>query len=224
MCGRFTLTVTLEELLLYYSIQDSPLTHQPRFNIAPGQMIPAVIAHEGKRRIGILKWGLVPSWSKQEQKLQFINAKAETLWEKPSFRTLIARKRCIVPADGFFEWKRSGQDKHPMRITLKSNHVFSMAALYDTWVDPEGQALHTCTIITTRPNQLMADIHDRMPVILDQSKEDIWLDRTIQDRSLLEPLLEPFASHEMTAYPVDRLVGSVKHDDERCILPLGSET
>lgn len=220
MCGRFTLTVPLEAIMSYYSVTELPFTYQPRFNIAPGQMITAVLKHQEKHRIGQLKWGLIPSWAKPEQKLQFINAKSETLWDKPSFRKLISRKRCIVPADSFYEWKLQHDQKQPMRILLSSRQMFSMAALYDSWIAPDGNTIHTCSIITTRPNELVKDIHNRMPVILAPEQEAIWLDRDIKSREALEPLLEPYPAERMTSYPVSPIVGNVRNDHEECITPI----
>jgi putative SOS response-associated peptidase YedK len=219
MCGRFTLTVTTEDLLMYYSIQNVPFTHQPRFNIAPGQMIPAIIGQRGQLRLGQLKWGLVPSWAKDNRKFQLVNAKAETLWDKPSFKSLISRKRCIIPADGFYEWKQIGKQKQPLRITMKTKALFSMAALYDSWAAADGSILHSCTIITTTPNKLVQDIHDRMPVILKPKQEVLWLDRAVTDRAILDPMLRPYPAEEMTCYPVATIVGNVKNDNEECIKP-----
>lgn len=219
MCGRYTLTVTLEELMLRY-LTDRPATgyHTPRYNIAPMQQVMAVI-HDGKKnRLGQLQWGLIPSWAKDDKGAsKMINARAETLMTRPSFKKLIYRKRCIIPADGFYEWKRKAGEKQPMRIVLKNREIFSLAALYDTWVNPAGKKISTCTIITTKPNALMADIHHRMPVILAKKDESAWLDRTNQNIEQLLSLLQPFPDTEMTAYPVSPIVGNVKNDSEACI-------
>ncbi|MCG6197347.1 SOS response-associated peptidase, partial [Anoxybacillus sp. LAT_38] len=137
----------------------------------------AILADGGRRRIGQLRWGLVPSWAWDEKiGSKMINARAETLREKPAFRRLFERKRCMIPADGFYEWKQMARGKQPMRITMRDGEPFAFAGLFDTWTAPDGHKLHTCTIITTRPNELVADIHDRMPVILRPEHESAWLD------------------------------------------------
>ncbi|QDX94370.1 SOS response-associated peptidase [Brevibacillus laterosporus] len=163
--------------------------------------------------MGQLRWGLIPSWSKDEKMAyKMINAKAETIREKPSFKNLFIRKRCIIPADGFYEWMKIGNDKQPMRIMVKDKGVFSLAGLYDTWKSPDGGRINTCTIITTKPNTLMADIHDRMPVIIKREDESLWLNRDVQDGELLESLLLPFEEEQMQAYPVSKMVGNVRND------------
>jgi len=165
-----------------------------------------------------LRWGLVPSWA-QDDKIGYkmINARAETLRQKPVFRRLFERKRCMIPADGFFEWKQMDGRKQPMRITMRDGEPFAFAGLFDTWTAPDGQKLHTCTIITTRPNEVVADIHDRMPVILRPEDEDLWLDREKYDPDLLQSLLVPFDPGQMRAYPVSTIVGSPKNDFPECI-------
>jgi len=219
MCGRYTLTISLEQLMMYYHLemQMDPF-HTPRYNIAPMQMVHAVIHDGRKNKMGELRWGLVPNWAKDEKLASgMINARSETLLHKPAFRTLVSRKRCIVPADGFYEWKKNGAAKQPMRIVMKDRQIFSMAALYDTWVRPDGSKVSTCTVITTTPNELMAPIHDRMPVILRPEDEQVWLDRGNQDVGLLTSLLQPYASDRMHAYAVPSLVGNVKNETAACI-------
>lgn len=218
MCGRFTLVTNLELWNARFQIEVIPFDMQPRYNIAPGQLIPAIISDHGNRRIGQLKWGLVPFWSKDEKVgYKMINAKSETLREKPAFKNLFARKRCIIPADGFYEWKKVGKEKQPMCITMKTGEPFAFAGLYDTWTSPEGEKVHSCTIITTKPNDVVADIHDRMPVILRHEDEGVWLDREKFDSDLLHSLLVPYDSNMMRAYPVPAMVGSPKNDIPECI-------
>ncbi|MBP1153782.1 MULTISPECIES: SOS response-associated peptidase [unclassified Paenibacillus] len=217
MCGRYTLTVTLEELMLhFYSNVSSSVAYQPRFNISPSQMVLAVIHDGHENRIGPLKWGLLPSWAKDE-KTMMTNARAETLKDKPAFKVPFARKRCLIPADSFYEWKQTNEGKQPMRVLLKSEKMFSMAGLYDTWIAPDGRKVSSCTIITTMPNSLVADIHNRMPVILTPQNEAVWLNREIQDMESLLPLLKPFPTEEMKAYPVSPMVGNAKNDVPECI-------
>ncbi|KEO82424.1 SOS response-associated peptidase [Tumebacillus flagellatus] len=223
MCGRFTLTVTEDQLKMRFEVDDLPFDYIPRYNIAPGQNITAVIRHEGKNRIGQLKWGLVPSWAKDVSiGYKTINAKSETVAEKPAFKTSFQRKRCLIPADGFYEWQKSAgsKTKQPMRILLKNREIFSMAGLYDTWTSPEGEKLHTCTILTTKPNPLVSGIHDRMPVILRREDEELWLDREHFDPDLLTSLLVPYSADEMFTYPVDAMVGNVRNEVPACIAEL----
>jgi len=222
MCGRYTIAVTMQQLMMFYQIEEQPNDlHLPRFNVAPTQLVPAII-HDGiANRLGSLRWGLVPSWAKDEKiGSKMINARAETVAEKPAFKKLIAHKRCIIPADGFYEWKQGANGKQPMRITLRSGQLFAMAGLYDTWLSPSGEKLHTCTIITTEPNKLVAEIHNRMPVILHPEAEQQWLDRKITNVQRLLPLLEPYPEEIMRAYPVSKNVGNVGNDNEQLILEL----
>ncbi|MEC0094261.1 SOS response-associated peptidase [Paenibacillus macquariensis] len=214
MCGRYTITVSMEELLIRYLTSDSPMIqYAPKYNVAPMQMIPAVIHNGLENRVGELRWGLVPSWAK-DQKIgsNMINARAETLLEKASFKRLVSNRRCIIPADGFYEWRKQEGSKQPMRIVMRDGDIFSMAGLYDIWIDPSGKKLSTCTIITTTPNSLMADIHDRMPVILHREDESDWLNRDHHDESTLLKLLRPFESSKMHAYRVSHSVGNVRND------------
>jgi putative SOS response-associated peptidase YedK len=181
-------------------------------------MVPAVINDGEKNRIGLLKWGLIPSWAKDPKiAFQTINARAETIADKPAFRVPIRRKRCLIPADSFYEWKRNGTEKQPMRIMLKTGELFSMAGIYDSWRDPEGNLVHSCSIVTTTPNQLMADIHDRMPVILRPEDEGLWLDRGVSDPEMLRHLMVPYPEDKMRAYPVSPRVGNVRHNDPELI-------
>ncbi|EST52352.1 hypothetical protein T458_15325 [Brevibacillus panacihumi W25] len=218
MCGRFTLATNPDSLMLRFQIEVIPFEWQARYNIAPGQNIPAIIEDRGQRRIGQLQWGLVPSWASDAKGgSKMINARAETLTDKPAFRRLFERKRCLIPADGFYEWQQGPKGRRPMRIMMRSGEPFAFAGLYDTWTCADGQKLHTCTIITTQPNSVVADIHDRMPVILNQEDEPFWLDRERYDAALLQSLLVPFDSARMRAYPVSAMVGSPKNDVPECI-------
>ncbi|GAA0135445.1 SOS response-associated peptidase [Paenibacillus sp. YSY-4.3] len=214
MCGRFTITVPYDELLIrYYINEETNIIYEPSYNAAPMQYIPAVVKGINGNRLGSLRWGLVPSWAKNDKiASKMINARAETITEKPSFNRLVASRRCIIPADGFYEWQQRGKSKQPFRITLKDEGIFSFAGLYDMWTDQSGNRLATCTIITTAPNSLMADIHDRMPVILQKEDEAEWLDRDNADVQALIRLLRPYDSNEMRAYPVSSEVGNVRNN------------
>jgi putative SOS response-associated peptidase YedK len=220
MCGRYTITVTLEELMVRYMIDETMVPfHRPKYNVAPGQQVLAVIQGSGgKNKLGELKWGLVPPWA-DDAKVGYmmINARSETAASKPAFKGPLQRKRCILPADGFYEWQKTERGKQPMRITLKTRSVFSLAGLYETWTSPSGEKLSTCTILTTRPSKIVAPIHDRMPVILKPEQEAVWLDREQQDIPYLMTLLEPFPSEQLEAYPVGASVGNVRNDDPSLI-------
>jgi putative SOS response-associated peptidase YedK len=219
MCGRYTLTATLDILLARYHLDEVTVPHTPRYQIAPGQMIPVILTGKnGERRFGHVKWGLIPVWAKDEKiAYKMINARSETVLQKPAFQIPFMRKRCIIPADGFYEWKQEGSRKQPVRVVLQSRELFSMAGLYDTWLSPTGQKIHTCTILTTQANPLLREIHDRMPVILKKEQESIWLDRGVEDTNELLPLLKPYPAEEMEVYPVSPLVNNAKHDTPDCI-------
>lgn len=219
MCGRYTITVSLEELMLRFHADRTSISyHRPNYNIAPMQLVPAVINDGTSNRLGLLKWGLIPSWAKDDKiAFQTMNARSETAADKPAFKTPLRRKRCLIPADSFYEWKRTGSTKQPMRITLKSGDLFSMAGLYDTWTTPDGSVIHSCAILTTVPNELMGDIHDRMPVILRPEDEALWLDRTVTDPEPVRHLLVPYPSMQMRAYSVSARVGNVRNNDAELI-------
>ncbi|KAF4325676.1 hypothetical protein G195_000711 [Phytophthora kernoviae 00238/432] len=218
MCGRFTITDPIEEIMdRYYASIAEGFEYKPNYNAAPMQFIPTIIGSKDGNRLGALRWGLVPNWAKDEKiGNKMINARAETLTEKPAFKRLISSKRCIIPCSGFYEWKKDGSVKQPMRILMKDDSIFSLAGLYDTWIDPEGKKVSTCTIITTEPNRLMADIHDRMPVILRPQDEADWLNKESDKESVLR-LLSPYEADEMIAYKVDSAVGNVRNNNEELI-------
>ena len=216
MCGRFTLTATFEEIIDRFDIQSflEEELYSPSYNIAPSQSVLAVINDGRVNRMGFLKWGFIPPWAKDLSiGNKMINARAETISEKPSFRNAFKKKRCIVIADSFYEWKRhEDKTKTPMRIKLKTDELFAMAGIWEGWKSPDGKTLYTCSVITTGPNELMKDIHDRMPVILKRDNEKTWLDPAIADTTRLEPLLVPFDENEMETYEVSSLVNSPKNN------------
>jgi putative SOS response-associated peptidase YedK len=221
MCGRFSLTVDPDDLREAFPGLQVPDQVAPRFNIAPSQPV-AVVPNNGQNRLDFYIWGLVPSWAKDPQiGSRMINARAETLAEKPSFRTAFRRRRCLIPADGFFEWQQATGEKSrtPMYIRLKSGKPFAFAGLWERWQSPDGSELFSCTIITTRPNSLMKPIHDRMPVILPEEFYPHWLDPAEADTHQLASLLEPYPPELMTAYPVSKLVNSPANDLPAVIQP-----
>lgn len=221
MCGRYTITITIEELMVRYEIGETTVPyHRPKYNVAPSQQILAIINDGSHNRLGELKWGFIPAWA-DDPKVGFsmINARSETAATKPAFRTSLRRKRCIIPADSFYEWKKTSHGKQPMRIMLKNRSVFSMAAIYETWIAPDGARINSCSILTTTPNAVVSPIHDRMPVILKPEDESLWLDLSVQDIAQLTPLLQPYSADKLVAYPVSPAVGNVRNDDPSLIEP-----
>ncbi|BCG59162.1 SOS response-associated peptidase [Paenibacillus sp. URB8-2] len=219
MCGRYTITVALEELMLKYYTQDVTIKHYaPKYNAAPMQNLPAVIGTGAGNRVGELRWGLVPSWAADDRSgSKMINIRAETLQDKPSFKKLLSSRRCIIPADGFYEWRSQGGSKQPMRIMMRDGCVFSLAGIYDIWVNADGKKLGTCAIITTEPNALTAEIHNRMPVILRPEDENNWLERSNHDVDSLAKLMKPYDASKMRAYPVSAKVGNVRNDSKELL-------
>jgi putative SOS response-associated peptidase YedK len=222
MCGRFSQTASPEVIAQQFDITAPPL-FTPRYNIAPSQPIAAIRIDPDRatRTLVMLRWGLIPSWTK-DPKIgnQCINAKAETVAEKPSFRSAFKKRRCLVVATGFYEWQVQGRTKQPIWIGLRSHRPFAFAGLWEHWTPAEGEPLETCTIITTEPNDLMAPIHNRMPVILAPTAYDQWLDPNFQQAESLKALLRPYTSEELTAYPVSTLVNNPRHDVPQCLEPV----
>ncbi len=224
MCGRFTLTSYHEQLYQRFSVQDdleiqeTRLTWRPRFNIAPTQAVVTVTA-TGERRLELMRWGLVPSWAKDASiGSRLINARAETLAEKPAFRGALKKRRCLIPADGFYEWPVVAGKKQPVRIARGDGEPFAFAGLWEVWTAPDGQPVRTCTIVTTTPNALMGSLHHRMPVILEPEQEAAWLDPAATDEHLA--LLTPREWPEMVVYPVSPAVGNVANETPQLVLPL----
>jgi putative SOS response-associated peptidase YedK len=219
MCGRYTLTANTQKLAEAFDGLEVPAELPARYNIAPSQAI-AVVANNGEHKLEFFQWGLIPSWAK-DPKIgnKMINARAETLGEKPSFRNAYKRRRCLVLADGFYEWKKEGdKTKTPMYIRLASGEPFAFAGLWELWQKTEDMIL-SCTIITTEPNELMAQIHNRMPVILPHTAYEQWLDPAERTPDQLDGLLQPFPAGLMTAYPVSKLVNSPANDSRELIEP-----
>jgi putative SOS response-associated peptidase YedK len=218
MCGRFTLTVDINSVGKAFNVSvPSSLQAAPHYNIAPTQNVVSILSN-GTAQLDLLRWGLIPSWSKDESiGSKMINARAETLAEKPSFKRLLNTKRCLVVADGFYEWRKEQGGKTPMYITLKEHTLFAIAGLWDTWRNPAGEQIRTCTLITTQPNDLVASIHNRMPVILSSEAQKAWLDPSLHDEHVLLPLLTPYPAGEMSARPVSRLVNNPHYDSAELI-------
>lgn len=222
MCGRYTLTVTPELLRELFGFDVTP-NLQPRFNIAPTQMAPVVRPSGGGRRIDALRWGLVPSWSKDTSiASKLINARGETLAEKPSFRDAFAERRCLVPADGFYEWRMEDGAKQPFRIGFRGGRPFAFAGLWESWTAPEGadnagETVETFTIVTTDANAKLRPIHHRMPVIVDPVDYETWTTGTPE---AAKTVIRPYPPDDMAFYRVTTRVNAVRNDDEDCIAPL----
>ena len=222
MCGRYTQTQSIEKIIKRFGLPSSQSRLKPQYNIAPSQKAPILISNEsGKRSLDMFTWGLIPSWAKDPSiGSRMINARAETLAKKASFKQPLKRTRCLIPADGFYEWKKdpTGRTKTPMRIVLKSGELFVFAGLWDTWKDPEGKEIRSYTIITTNAIDVLKPIHDRMPVILKPEDEDAWLNPGMDVMKLMD-LLKPYLG-KMEAYPVSKLVNSPRNDTVECIQQL----
>jgi putative SOS response-associated peptidase YedK len=220
MCGRFTLHHAGEEIAERFGVQQVLFPLEPRYNIAPSQPVAVVLEQDEGRCLDAYKWGLVPFWAK-DPKIgnRMINARAETLAEKPSFRAALTRRRCLIPADGFYEWKKEGDARRPFHIRLRDGKPFAFAGLYEEWQAPDGAPLRTCAIITVEPNPLMAQVHNRMPAILDADAREAWLDPALKDAPRLQKLLTPYPEQEMEAYPVSRRVNAPTFDGPECIRP-----
>ena len=224
MCGRYTLTMFQQQLAEEFEIYE--LEHlQPRYNIAPTQSAPVVhvVGEGGKRELAMHKWGLIPNWAKDPTiGNRMINARAETAAEKPAFRSAMRRQRCLVPCTGFYEWKvldpaAKKPAKQPYYIRRRDEGVFAFAGLWDRWRSPEGEEIDSFTILTTEPNELMRNLHNRMPVIIPRKKYGVWLDTQLQDVEPLVPLLRPYPAGELVAHPVSNRVNNPKFDDPSCI-------
>src|SRR5690606_738067 len=221
VCARYTLTDTGELLIRHFRLAQLPPDYRPRYNIAPTQPVTVVLNGQG-RRAAMFRWGLIPSWAKDPSiGRKLINARAETVAIKPAFRQSLRRRRCLVPADGFYEWQAVNGRKQPMRIVLSSGGLFAFAGLWDRWQSPDGQEVYSCVIITTDANERMRPIHDRMPVILSPDDYDLGLDPDVQEPEAVLPLLRPAPDDLLKAYPVSTLVNSPRHDNPACIEPVG---
>ena len=222
MCGRFTLTVNPADLQDTFSNFIFPSKFAPRFNIAPSQPLLA-IPNDGANRADFFRWGLIPMWAKDRSiGNRLINARGETVAEKPSFRGSFKYKRCLILADGFYEWKANPgtKTKTPFFIHMKDRKPFAFAGLWDSWESSDGSNLKTCTIITTEPNELMEPIHNRMPVILHTRDYEKWLDPSPQTPDDLLPLIKPYSADDMSAYPVSTLVNKPSNDTPELVVPI----
>ncbi|TFG37995.1 MAG: SOS response-associated peptidase [Syntrophobacterales bacterium] len=219
MCGRFVMISDLSVIEEAFDVREFSGDVKPSFNIAPGREIASVI-HDTTNRLIPLKWGLVPPWAKDLAiGNRLINARAETVAEKPSFRAAFKKRRCLILANGYYEWKKQGTVKIPHYICLKSERPFGFAGLYESWTSNDSETLATCTIITTEPNELLRPLHDRMPAIVPKDREARWLDPAVTEEEDLLPILKPYADEEMEFREVSTLVNSPFNDIPECIGP-----
>lgn len=221
MCGRFVLTTPAQALAAHFEAWDGErLVAAARYNIAPSQDVVAVRLDQGRRRLVMLRWGLVPWWAKDPAiGNRMINARAETAAGKPSFRDAMARRRCIVPASGFYEWRPAGRRKQPWYFKSPEDVPLAMAALWERWLQPDGSALESCALLVTAANATVAPVHDRMPVLLSPRDYDRWLDPNV-DTAQVQPLLAPAPDEALVGYAVTTAVGDPKNDDPGNIEPL----
>lgn len=221
MCGRYVLTATPEAIQQTFNLDSVPAELPARYNIAPSQPIP-VITNKQPDTLTFHKWGLIPSWSKDPAiGNKMINARAETAHEKPSFRSAFARRRCLIPATGFYEWEQ--KSKQPYFIHLKNDELFAFAGLWEVWHSPDGSEVHSCTILTGEPNDLVSNFHHRMAIILPREHYEEWLAPEERRAIDLMPLLQPYPAEKMEAYEISKLVNSPSNDTPECIVPLTSQ-
>ena len=217
MCGRYSLIADLGELARRFEFDGDWLKFESAYNVAPTQEVLTVVGG-ATRRGGFMRWGLIPHWAKNASiGSRMINARAETVAEKPAFRDALRRRRCLVLADGFYEWQRTGGAKKPMRIVMRSGEHFAFAGLWSLWRDPDGNRIPSCAIITTSANDLLKPIHDRMPVILPREMEEFWLDGSVEDPGVLGSVLIPYADDAMDTYEVSTLVNSAVNNGTEVI-------
>jgi putative SOS response-associated peptidase YedK len=230
MCGRFRLSKTDKEVMKQFGVEIDP-DYSPRYNISPSQQVRVLKLAEDSgaaasgtlaMQMHIQRWGLVPGWAKDVKiGYKMINARSETILEKPSFRTAFKKRRCLIPADGFYEWKKEGKGKQPFHFGMKDDSLFAFAGIWERWKSPEGPVVESCAILTTTPNELVADVHDRMPVILPAAQYELWLTAEAERVAQLQDLLVPYPAVEMKRYPVSSAVNSPKNDMAACAAAAG---
>ncbi len=220
MCGRFALLTHAEALIEKFGVEEVINRPEPRYNIAPSQNVTVVVQRKA-RQLTEMRWGLIPFWAKDVSiGNRMINARAETVAEKPSFRNAFRKRRCLILADGFYEWQKVGKIKIPTHIRLKSREPFAFAGLYEYWKTKSGKMLESCTIVTTTPNDLMNPIHHRMPAILNPENEAAWLNPENEDVSQLLSMLQPYDPNQMEAFEVSDFVNSPKNQGPLCTKPV----
>jgi putative SOS response-associated peptidase YedK len=222
MCGRYRLSRRKQIIEEHFDSVSGEEDWTPRYNIAPTQPVPIIRQNpkEPLRRMSFVRWGLIPSWAKDMSgSASMINARSETAAMKPVFRDALKSRRCLVPADAFYEWKRTGKAKQPFCFEVRDGELFAFAGLWDRWKDPRGSSISSCSILTTTPNAVTSAVHDRMPVVLDPSNYDLWLDPGMTNVDAACDLLKPYDAGFMRSYPVSARVNSVANDDAECSAP-----
>lgn len=220
MCGRFALDSSIEELARALEAASVAASVKPRYNIAPTKDVVVARKGEDERELRMLRWGLVPAWAKDTDiGARLINARAETVAEKPSFGEAFRRRRCLIPSTGFYEWKREGTHKQPYYFRMKDERPFAFAGLWERWEGVGGKGVESCTILTTTASEILAPVHERMPVILKPEDYDLWLDTKTTAADKLTPLLRPYSAVEMTSHPVGSGVNNPRSDSADLIAP-----
>jgi putative SOS response-associated peptidase YedK len=223
MCGRYRLSRRKQISEEHFDCVSGDEHWTPRFNIAPTQPVPVIRQNpkEPVRQLSLMKWGLIPSWAKDSSAAaRMINARSETAATKPAFRDALKLRRCLIPADGFYEWQKTGKAKQPYCFEVNEGALFAFAGIWDRWKNLSGKTVETCSILTTTPNAVTSVVHDRMPVILDPDSYDLWLDPGMRDVAAASELLKPFDARLMRSYPVSTRINHVANDDEECCVPV----
>jgi putative SOS response-associated peptidase YedK len=223
VCGRYRLSRRKQLVEEYFDTASGDEDWNPRYNIAPTQPVAVIRQHpkEPIRELSLMRWGLIPSWAKDSSAAaRMINARAETASTRPAFRDALKSRRCLIPADGFYEWMRMEKTKQPYCFEINNGELFAFAGLWERWKDPTGNWIKTCSILTTTPNAVTAPVHDRMPVILDPDSYDLWLDPGMTNVAAASDLLKPFDARQMRCFPVSGRINHVANDDEECSRPV----
>ena len=223
MCGRYRLSRRKQIVEEYFDSVSGEEDWAPRYNVAPTQSVPVIRQNpkEPIRELSLMRWGLIPSWSKDSSgAARMINARVETAATKPAFRDAMKSRRCLIPADGFYEWVRTAKAKQPYCFEVNEGQLFAFAGIWDRWKDTSGKLVETCSILTTTPNAVTSPVHDRMPVILDPDVFDLWLDPGMRDLSAASELLKPCDAQQMRCYPISTRINHVANDDEECSAPV----
>ena len=219
MCGRYTLSTPVEKLAEEFDVSGPLPDLPPNYNVAPSQEVAAIVAGgDGERRLELLRWGLIPAWADDPGiGSRMINARSETAAEKPSFRRAFKERRCLIPADGFYEWQKTNGGKQPYHLKMRDGRLFAFAGLWESWKGDEEGEIRSCTILTTDANDLVGEVHHRMPVILPPETYDLWLDPAVREAEQLLSVLGPYPTEDMEAYPVSRRVNNPSNDEPGCV-------
>ncbi len=223
MCGRYRLSRRKQIIEEHFDSVSGEEDWSPRYNVAPTHPVPIIRQHpkEPRREVSLARWGLIPWWAKDSSgAARMINARSETASTLPAFRDALKSRRCLVPADGFYEWKRTGKSRHPYCFEVNDGELFAFAGLWERWKDASGKLLETCSILTTPPNTVTSSVHDRMPAILTPDAYDLWLDPGFADVAAISEMLKPFDANSMRCYPVSARINHVANDDAECSVPV----